>query len=346
MKTNLSNLSPEEIAAQLNLKPFQGKQIFRWLHQKRVFDFERMTDLSKELRARLAESYSASQLDLVNVSASPRATGTKKALFRLADGETVESVLIRERDRTTLCLSTQVGCAVKCSFCATGHSGFTRNLNAGEIVEQALYLLADENLGERSPNIVFMGMGEPFRNYDATMSSIRLLMSPEGLGIGARRITVSTAGEVKGIEQFANEDWQVRLSVSLHAANDEKRTELVPLNKKYPIARLKDAIRTYLDKTGRQVTFEWTLLDHVNDSLQDAKELATLAGSLKAHVNLIPYNPVSGLGYTPPPRDRCEEFRDFLEAAGISATLRKEKGQDIDAACGQLRRRHLDSATA
>jgi len=346
MKINLTDLSPTEIAERLDLKPFQGKQIFQWIHQKKVFDFERMTNLSKELRARLAESCSAKQLELVNISSSPRATGTKKALFRLSDGETVESVLIRDKDRTTLCLSTQVGCAVKCSFCATGHSGYTRNLTAGEIVEQALYLLADEDLGDRSPNIVYMGMGEPFRNYDATMRSVRLLMSPDGLGIGARKITVSTVGEVKGIERFANEDWQVRLSVSIHAANDEKRTELIPLNKKFPIAKLKEAIRTYVDKTGRQVTFEWTLLDGVNDSQQDAKELAALAGSLKAHVNLIPYNPVSGLGYAPPPRERCVAFLDALETAGISATLRKEKGQDIDAACGQLRRRHVGTATA
>ena len=346
MKTSLTNLDAAEIAETLSLKPFQGKQIFRWIHQKKVFDFDRMTDLSKELRARLAETCAAGQLELLSVSSSPRATGTKKALFRLADGETVESVLIREKDRVTICLSTQVGCAVKCAFCATGHSGYTRNLTPGEIVEQALYLLADENLGERTPNIVYMGMGEPFRNYDATVRSIRLLMSPDGLGIGARRITVSTAGEVNGIEHFANEDWQVRLSVSLHAANDEKRSELVPLNRKFPLSALKEAVRTYFDKTGRQVTFEWTLLDGVNDSQQDAKELAALAHSLKAHVNLIPYNPVAGLGYMPPPRERCEAFRDALEAAGVSATLRKEKGQDIDAACGQLRRRHLDSGTS
>lgn len=343
MKTILTNLDPAEIAEALHLKPFQGKQIFRWMHQKSVFDFDRMTDLAKDLRTRLKESCTAGQLHLAGVSSSPRATGTKKALFKLADGETVESVLIREKDRTTVCVSTQVGCAVKCSFCATGHSGYTRNLTPGEIVEQALYLLADENMGERTPNIVYMGMGEPFRNYEATVRSVRLLMSPDGLGIGARRITVSTAGEVKGIERFANEDWQVRLSVSLHAANDEKRSELVPLNKKFPLAQLKEAIRTYVDKTGRQITFEWTLLDGVNDSPQDARELAALAHSLKAHVNLIPYNPVAGLGYTPPPRERCESFRDALMNAGVSATLRREKGQDIDAACGQLRRRHLDN---
>ena len=344
MTMQLTPLNPTEIAESLNLKPFQGKQIFRWLHQKQVFDFDRMSDLSKDLRKRLSEECSASQLGLVRMSASPRSNGTKKALFRLADGETVESVLIRDRDRTTLCLSTQVGCAVKCAFCATGMSGYTRNLNAGEIVEQALYLLQDEKLGEKTPNIVFMGMGEPFRNYDATIKSIKLLMAPEGLGIGARRITVSTAGEVKGIERFASEEWQVRLSVSLHAANDELRTRLVPLNKKYPIEVLMKAIRDYVERTGRQMTFEWTLLDGVNDSPMDAEELIDLAERVKATVNLIPYNPVSGLGFAPPPLARCQAFRDALESAGITATLRRERGQDIDAACGQLRRQHLANA--
>lgn len=344
MTTQLTPLNPAEIAESLNLKPFQGKQIFRWLHQKKVFDFDRMSDLSKDLRKRLSEECSASQLGLVRMSASPRSNGTKKALFRLADGETVESVLIRDRERTTLCLSTQVGCAVKCAFCATGMSGYTRNLNAGEIVEQALYLLQDENLGEKTPNIVYMGMGEPFRNYDATIKSIKLLMAPEGLGIGARRITVSTAGEVKGIERFASEEWQVRLSVSLHAANDELRTKLVPLNKKYPIETLMKAIRDYVEQTGRQMTFEWTLLDGVNDTPMDAEELIGLATRVKAMVNLIPYNPVSGLGFAPPPLDRCQAFRDALEEAGVNATLRRERGQDIDAACGQLRRQHLATA--
>ncbi|MCC6699634.1 MAG: 23S rRNA (adenine(2503)-C(2))-methyltransferase RlmN [Candidatus Hydrogenedentes bacterium] len=344
MTTQLTPLNPAEIAESLNLKPFQGKQIFRWLHQKQVFDFDRMSDLSKDLRKRLTEECAASQLELVRMSASPRSNGTKKALFRLADGETVESVLIRDRERTTLCLSTQVGCAVKCAFCATGLSGYTRNLNPGEIVEQALYLLQDEKLGEKTPNIVYMGMGEPFRNYDATIKSIKLLMAPEGLGIGARRITVSTAGEVKGIERFASEEWQVRLSVSLHAANDELRTKLVPLNKKYPIEVLMKAIRDYVEQTGRQMTFEWTLLDGVNDSPQDAEELIGLATRVKAMVNLIPYNPVSGLGFAPPPLDRCQAFRDALEEAGVNATLRRERGQDIDAACGQLRRQHLATA--
>ncbi len=302
-----------------------------------------MTDLSKDLRRRLVESCAGPQLERAGVSESARSRGTKKALLRLPDGETVESVLIRDRDRATLCLSTQVGCAVKCSFCATGLSGFKRNLSPGEIVEQALYLLSDEDLQGRTPNIVYMGMGEPFRNYDATVKSIRLLMRREGLNIGARKITVSTAGEIPGIRRFAQEGWQVRLSVSLHAANDALRSELVPLNRKYPLPELMVAVREYFEITGRHVTFEWTLLDGVNDSLRDAEELVDQVRGMSATVNLIPYNPVSGLGYSPPPREKCEAFRDYLESRGVNATLRKEQGQDIDAACGQLRRRAADA---
>lgn len=309
------------------------------MHSKQVFDFAAMTDLSKALRERLLAECQAGALALDTVQHSKHAQGTRKALLRLTDGETVETVLIRDGDRRTICLSSQVGCAVKCSFCATGLSGFTRNLTPGEIVEQALYLLAGEDLEGRTPNIVYMGMGEPFRNYGAVVQSIRLLMCKDGLGIGARKITVSTAGDVPGIERFAHEPWQVRLSVSLHAANDPLRDELVPLNRKYPLDRLMEAVRTYQNVTGRQVTFEWALLDGVNDSIEDAEELVRLARGTQASVNLIPYNPVAGLGYKAPAMGRCQAFRDRLIQRGMQATLRRERGQDIDAACGQLRRR-------
>jgi 23S rRNA (adenine2503-C2)-methyltransferase len=210
-----------------------------------------------------------------------------------------------------------------------------------------LHVLADEDLDDRSPNMVYMGMGEPFRNYDATVKSIRLLMVPDGLGIGARRITVSTVGEVKGIERFAEEGWQVRLSISLHAANDALRTRLIPLNRKFPLDVLVKAARSYIDKTGRQITFEWTLMDGVNDGPKDAEELVHLAKPLKATVNLIPLNPVVGVAFAPSPPEKCTAFRDLLVRSGITATLRKERGQDIDAACGQLRRMNtLTDATA
>lgn len=336
---SLTDKMPQEIADALGLQGYQGTQIFRWLHKKQTFDFDAMTDLSKELRRDLHEKAAPRQLEPVETATSREGTATRKMLFRVHDGETVESVLLKDRDRLTFCLSSQVGCAVKCSFCATGLSGFTRNLNAGEIVEQALHLAALARLGDRTPNIVYMGMGEPFRNYDAVTKSIRLLMTRHGLGIGARKITVSTAGDVPGIRRFAQERWQVRLSVSLHAGNDTLRSQLVPLNRKYPLAQLVAAIADYQEATGRQITFEWALLRGVNDSLRDAAELAALAGRLKAAVNVIPYNPVAGLDYEAPDAEQCETFRNALERHGIPVTLRRERGQDIDAACGQLRRR-------
>lgn len=343
MKQALTGLFPKEIAAGLNLKPFQGEQVFRWIHQKHVFDFEAMTNLSKDVRKRLEEEYEAVGLMPEEVSES-EATGTRKVLFRLRDGESVEAVLLRSRDRLTLCVSSQVGCAVKCTFCATGLSGFTRDLDAGEIVGQALYLLRDVDLEGRTPNVVFMGMGEPLRNYDTMVRSVRLLMERSGLGIGARKITVSTAGEVPGIVKFAQEDWQVRLSISLHAANNAKRSALVPLNRKYPLERLMEAVHAYVALTGRQVTFEWTLLKGVNDSEDDARELVNLVKGLKASVNLIPYNPVRGISFATPDKAVCEAFAAYLDAHGITATLRIERGRDIDAACGQLRRRVSEKA--
>lgn len=304
-----------------------------------------MTDLSLELRTRLAAECRVCALTPSATQRSERSRGTRKVLLQLADGESVEAVLIREKDRSTLCLSTQVGCAVKCSFCATGLHGYKRNLTPAEIIDQALYLMSEADLGDRTPNIVFMGMGEPFRNYDATVKTIRLLMENEGIGIGARRITVSTVGDVEGIQKFAREDWQVRLSVSLHAANDKLRTELVPLNRKYPLKKLMAAVHEYIGGTGRQMTFEWALLNGVNDRPEDARELVRLIRGTKASVNLIPYNPVSGLGYKAPSRERCVAFRDALIERSVACTLRKERGQDIDAACGQLRRR-TEGATA
>jgi 23S rRNA (adenine2503-C2)-methyltransferase len=298
-----------------------------------------MTNLSKELRADLTSRATPAALTLGHLSESRKSPGTRKAVFRLYDGETVESVLIREEDRRTICISSQVGCAVKCTFCATGLSGYTRNLSPGEIAEQAARMAAMDNLEGRTPNIVFMGMGEPFRNLDNVVASIRLLTCKDGLGIGARKITVSTAGEVPGIYAFAEMPWQVRLSVSLHAANDTLRSELVPLNRKYPLAKLLAGIDYYLQRVGRQITFEWALLKGVNDRKQDAEELARVALPRRAFVNVIPYNPVEGVPYSAPDRQASMAFRDHLISRGVQVTLRKEQGQDIDAACGQLRRR-------
>lgn len=345
MKTPLTGLTAAEIAATLDVKPFHGRQIFRWINQKLAVDFDTMTDLSKSLRAQLLDAYSVSQVTLLQTSES-MASGTKKVLLGLHDGESVESVLIRDRDRLTLCLSSQVGCPLGCTFCATGKAGFTRNLMPGEIVEQALYLLRGEKLEGRTPNIVYMGMGEPFWNYDAVLKSIHLLMDTGGLGIGARKITVSTAGEADRIEQFAEEDWQVRLSISLHAANEALRSRLVPLNRKFSLGRLREAVANYIEKTGRQVTFEWTLLNDVNDTPKHAQELLEYMEGLKASVNLIAWNPVPGIDFQPSSESRSEAFLYELTSAGVTATLRREKGQDIEAACGQLRRVHESAKSA
>ena len=336
--TKLTDMLPVEVARELELKPFQGRQIFQWLYRNKVFDFGAMTNLSKGLRERLAEQCIAAQLRMLGSDSSRRSRGTRKVLFELCDGHVVEAVLIRDGARYTVCVSTQVGCSLGCPFCATGQSGFVRNLGPGEIAEQALHLLADlpEDEGG-SPNIVYMGMGEPLLNYEATMRSIRLLMAKEGIGVGARRITVSTAGHVPGIRRFAGEQWQVRLSVSLHAANDELRSRLVPLNRRYPIRELVAALKQYRTETGRQITFEWVLLRDVNTSFEAADELVRLARPLKATVNLIPYNPVAEGRFEPPTRPQAVAFRDALNQKGVRATLRRERGADIDAACGQLR---------
>ncbi|HOE65898.1 MAG TPA: 23S rRNA (adenine(2503)-C(2))-methyltransferase RlmN [Candidatus Hydrogenedentes bacterium] len=343
MTIALTDLLPDEIAAVLCVKPYQGKQIFQWMHRRSVFDPQAMTDLPKDLRRRIAEQATVPLIERADAACSMRVADAQKALFRLKDGETIESVLLRDRNRVTVCVSTQAGCALKCVFCATGLSGFTRNLSPGEIAEQVTHLLAEENLGGTSPNIVYMGMGEPFRNYDAVMKSIRLLMAPEGWRIGARKITVSTAGDVDGIRKFAAENWQVRLSVSLHAANDALRSKLVPLNRVFPIDAIIEAVRDYQSVTGRQVTIEWTLMQDINDSLRDAQELAALLRGLKASVNVIPLNPVTGVDFKPPSFERCREFQAALVKQGIAATLRRERGQEIDAACGQLRRRRHDA---
>ena len=343
----LTSLLPEEIAAALSIKPFQGKQIFQWLQRKGVYDFNAMSNLSKELRERLISTCCAAQLTPVDTQRSTRddaAAGTGKMLFNLAEGDTIESVVLLDKERVTLCVSSQAGCPIGCAFCATGQSGFRRNLTAGEIAEQVTRLVVEQNLGDRTPNIVYMGMGEPFQNYEAVIKSIRILMEKEGLNIGARKITVSTVGDVSGIRRFAEEDWQVRLAISLHAANNPLRTKLLPLNRRYPLEALIEAVDYYCLKTGRQLSFEWTLLRGVNDSSEDAHQLATLIRGLPAVVNVIPYNPVEGVAFEAPSRTACKAFCHQLTSLGIQTTLRQERGQDIDAACGQLRLRHQANA--
>ncbi len=321
------------------LPAFRAGQIVRWLYQP-VPGFEAMTDLPGALRAELAAAYRGLDATAVLEEAGRADVGTQKLLLRLADGAFVESVVIpAARGRTTVCVSSQVGCAFRCAFCASGALGFTRNLSAGEIVAQVLR--AAERIGHRPDNVVFMGTGEPLANYDAALAAVRALNDPAGLGIGARRITISTCGVVPGIRRLATEGLQVELSVSLHAPTDAQRSELMPVNRSYPIADLLAACADYTAATDRIVTFEYTLVRGFNDSPADARALVRLLRPLKCRVNLIPLNPTEHFPGRTPPESTLYGFRDYLMDAHLNATLRVSRGGGIDAACGQLHLRRL-----
>lgn len=320
---------------------YRAGQITDWLYKKRVDSIEKMTDLPQSFRARLAEKFSFSKIDVVRVLGS-RDT-TRKFLFRLSDANLIESVLIpaspalygEKSDRRTICISTQVGCAYGCKFCASGLEGFSRNLRANEIIDQ---IIAIERVsGEKIDNIVFMGMGEPLANFENVMRAIRIVNGPWGLGIGARHITLSTSGLAPQIKKLADEPLQIRLAVSLHGATDEVRNQIMPINRKYNIETLLSACDYYTAHKNQRLTFEYILIASVNDADEQAHLLAQHASRLFAKVNLIPYNTVEGLEWSRPSRNRQEKFLSILRAHKIPATLRREKGHDIDAACGQLR---------
>lgn len=320
---------------------YRAGQITDWLYKKRVDSIEKMTDLPQSLRERLAEKFSFSKIDVVRVLGSHDTT--RKFLFRLSDANLIESVLIpaspalygEKSDRRTICISTQVGCAYGCKFCASGLEGFSRNLRANEIIDQ---IIAIERVsGEKIDNIVFMGMGEPLANFENVMRAIRIVNAPWGLGIGARHITLSTSGLAPQIKKLADEPLQVRLAVSLHGATDEVRNQIMPINRKYNIETLLSACDYYTAHRSQRLTFEYILIAGVNDSDEQAHLLAQHARRLFAKVNLIPYNTVEGLEWSRPSRNRQEKFLSILRAHKIPATLRREKGHDIDAACGQLR---------
>jgi 23S rRNA (adenine2503-C2)-methyltransferase len=320
---------------------FRGRQIADWLYQKRAGCFAEMTDLPQALRERLAADFSLGKLETVRVLGSQDTT--RKFLFRLEDGSLIESVLIpaspalygERSDRRTICVSTQVGCAYGCKFCASGLEGFSRNLEPDEIVDQLLEGRAAS--GERIDNIVFMGMGEPLANLTNLLQAIRIINAPWGLGIGARHITVSTSGLAPQIRRLAEEPLQIRLAISLHGATDAVRSRIMPINRKYDVATLLEACAYYTTRKKQRLTFEYILIAGVNDANEQAHLLAKHAQRLSAKVNLIPYNTVIGLEWTRPSRNRQEQFLRILRAAGVAATLRREKGHDIDAACGQLR---------
>ncbi len=315
---------------------YRGRQIWEGLYRHLWQRPEEFLPLPKRLRAALAEAFVFQPFEAAAVLTSTDGE-THKTLFRLVDGAQIETVRMRYVRRRTLCISTQAGCAMGCAFCATGQMGLVRNLTAGEIVAQVLYYARWlKQYGERVTHIVFMGMGEPFHNYDATMRAIDILNHPQGFALGARRMTLSTVGLVPQIRRFTREKRQVNLAVSFHAADDELRSSLIPINRKYPIATLMKAIQEYTDATHRRVTFEWTLIQDVNDTEAQAHKLANLLRGMLAHVNLIPLNPTQRYTGKASSRRRARAFCKIVERAGIPCTIRLRRGIDIQAGCGQL----------
>lgn len=335
----------EESLTVLEQPAYRAKQIMEWVYQreKRVESWEAMKNLPAVLRSALAEKHPIRLPEVVTVSGSEDTT--RKLLLRLHDGELIETVLIpaspalygEESDRRTLCVSSQVGCAYGCKFCASGLDGWKRHLSADEIVSQVL--LAEKISGERINNLVFMGMGEPMANYKNWLKAVSILNAPWGVGLGARKMTVSTSGLVPQIRELADQPLQIRLAISLHGASDSVRSQIMPVNQKYPVAELMEACAYYSERKKQMITFEYILIEGVNDAPTEAKLLAERARGLRAKINLIPYNTVDGLPWKRPSEPVQEEFLSILRNRGIAATIRREKGHDIDAACGQLRRR-------
>ena len=344
MLPSLTGLSHEELSSWLNEQgepAFRANQILDWMWKKKADSIDAMSNLPATLRAKLASSFRLSSLTHTHTQGS--ADTTRKFLFKLHDGRYVESVLIPANpalyggasDRRTLCVSSQVGCAYGCKFCASGLAGFTRNLDASEIAGQVL--AAEQLSSERVDNIVFMGMGEPLANINNLLSAVNLITNEKTLHLGARHLTISTSGLVPQIRQLAEHPQQIRLAISLHGATDEIRQQIMPVNRKWPLAELFDALDYWNSRKNQKLTLEYILIENINDSLEQAAILARVARRLHAKVNLIPYNTVEGLEWKRPNDKQCRAFRDILKNAGVQATLRLEKGHDIDAACGQLR---------
>lgn len=324
----------ETLMGNFGLQRYRADQICQWIYQKKIFDFQEMTNLSKELRGKLADAVMVAPPILTREETSK--DGTKKYLWQFHDGERVESVLLTQEGRLTSCLSTQVGCPLACTFCASGQGGFVRDLSAGEIVGQ--FLAMEKLAGRDIDNVVYMGMGEPFLNQESVFKSIKILNEPKMRGLGIRRITISTAGIVPGILALAEAQMPVKLSVSLHAPNDRLRSKLMPINKKYPLASLLEALRRYQSATNDRVTFEYLMLEGVNDLPEHAYELAALLKGLSFYINLIPYNQVEGSKYKRSSAGRIKAFSSILSQLNIEHEIRRERGSDINAACGQLKR--------
>lgn len=317
---------------------YHARAIFNWIYQKGAYEFKQMSNLPAALRETLTNEFSILGLALADLQES--SDGTTKFLFELTDKSLVEAVNIPAARRSTGCISSQVGCKFSCNFCASALGGFKRNLTYGEILDEVLYLKNNLKAGQLT-HIVFMGTGEPLDNYENVLSAIRLINSPLAFNIGARRITISTCGLIPEIKRLQDEDLQIELSISLHAADDKTRSQLMPVNKKYPLGALIECCHEYIAKTNRQITFEYILINDFNSNVSSAEQLADLLKDLRlAKVNLIPANPIAELKIFPPPEREILLFKDKLFSLGVNVTLRKARGQDVDAACGQLRLRH------
>ena len=339
-KKDIKSMTLEELKEEMTAlgeKPFRAKQIYEWMHVKLAESFEQMTNIPKILQEKCRERYFYTCLKPVRVQESA-IDGTKKFLFELPDGKTVESVWMKYRHGNSVCISSQVGCRMGCVFCASTLDGLERGLLPSEMLEQ-VYAIS-RLTGERVSNVVVMGMGEPMDNYENTVQFIRLLTDGNGLHISQRNITVSTCGLVPQMHDLAGEGLQITLALSLHAATDEKRKKLMPVANRYGLEELMEACAYYFEKTGRRITFEYSLIGGVNDRPQDAAQLARLVRPLNCHVNLIPVNPIKEKNLRPCSREEAAAFKSMLEKYGINATVRREMGRDIDGACGQLRRRY------
>lgn len=340
MKENIKNYNLDELKEKMTQegeKPFRGEQIFRWIYKEKVNSFSNMTDLSAEFREKLEQEFDICNFNILNKQISK--DGTIKYLFELADKNTIETVVMEYKHGRTICVSTQVGCKMGCKFCASTGIPFERSLMPGEILEQILCAERDEKI--HISNVVFMGIGEPLDNYDNVMKSIKIMNNPKGLQIGARRVSISTSGVVPKIYDLANDNPQCTLSISLHATDNETRSSLMPVNNAYNIEELLKACKYYIQKTNRRVSFEYALIRGENDTIENAKKLSSLLKGMLCHVNLIPVNKIENGRFSKSSNDSIIRFRDYLNSKGIVATIRRELGSDIDAACGQLRRKNL-----
>ena len=338
---NIKDYNIDELKKELqNMgeKPFRAEQIFKWIFQDKVKKFDDMTNLSLELREKLKQNYTICNFNILQKQESK--DGTIKYLFDILDGNAIETVLMSYHHGYSICVSSQIGCKMGCKFCASTGINFVRNLTSGEIVEQILAV--EQDTGIRISNVVFMGIGEPLDNYENVVNAIHIINNPKGLNIGARHISVSTSGLVPNIYRLADENIQCTLSISLHATNNEKRSSMMPVNNIYPIQELIKACKDYIKKTNRRISFEYALAKDNNDNLDDAKELVNLLKGMLCHVNLIPINKIENGEYSKSSNENIMKFRDYLNDHGIVATIRRKLGSDIDAACGQLRRKSLN----